>query len=644
MGIFTKIAQQIFASVDETGSPRKISEQEVGVWGTELERVVGLFVSSGGLIYSSLASLNADLNKPANAMAWVIGDPVAANNGVYGKAGASGAGSWTRRADLPFSFIVASDAGAGTPNAIQATTSISVSGSALIWMNIADTNTGSPVTVSFNGGSPLTVKTNSGGDVAAGGLISGMVLMGVISGSTFRILNDQVSGAIVAAAEAAQAAAEAAAASAVDLVGRAATALQPATTTFAQAKRYTSGISISEFPDINFDGNTAFDSAPGFSEMCSKVALNGGGTIDIFPGADICFAQPAFVYPGVYLRGGGGRMLNLDNGAFGTRIRPSANMQSLITQENIANLIHSVGIEGINFDGRKDAGITVSHLIHLSPVNCHFERNTLQKASGDGIYLPTNSVAAWVNWIAYNHIAYNGAWGARLEITDSDFCNNYVSFNGDRATNVGGGIWEHAYGNVRIVANQVELSHIGILLESVDSGFTAIEGQSVIGNFLDHVNVGIHLKKGALGASVRSTSSFVANKFNVCSVAGLRIDNHIFGGTIVGNSFTGQFNESGAYNVDFVSGADNHGWSIIGNAFSNPSPTGYDIHNPPADAMIMNSGNNPYFRTTRLDWYGTRRSTVGVGGAAAPPPSNPTEWIEIEVAGFKRQIPVYEVP
>lgn len=172
------------------------------------ESIINAFLSNGGLIYASLSALNADLAHGANSMAWVLGDATVANNGIYRKIGGSGSGSWTRVADLPFSFIIASDVGAGTANAIQATTSIPVSSSALVWTNIFEANTSSPVTISFNGGSALTIKTNSGNNVAAGGLVAGMIVMGVVSGSMFRILNDQVSSAIVAAAEAAQAAAE----------------------------------------------------------------------------------------------------------------------------------------------------------------------------------------------------------------------------------------------------------------------------------------------------------------------------------------------------------------------------------------------------------------------------------------------------
>jgi hypothetical protein len=213
MGIFTKLAQLIFAPVDENGNPRSPSMQEAQVWGTELERLVSLFISSGGLVYASKALLDADLAHGANSLAWVIGDATAANNGLYGKVGASGAGSWTRRGDLPYSFIVAINTGAGTPNAIQVTTGLPVSSSALVTLNITATNTATPVTVSFNGGTALTIKSNSGNNVTSGGLVAGMVVLGTVSGSTFRLVSDQNSAAIVAAAEAAAAAAVAAAAS-----------------------------------------------------------------------------------------------------------------------------------------------------------------------------------------------------------------------------------------------------------------------------------------------------------------------------------------------------------------------------------------------------------------------------------------------
>jgi len=212
-----------------SSGPHKVKKSDVRAIHAGIDSIINAFLSNGGLIFASKASLDADLAHAANSMAWVLGDATVANNGIYRKIGGSGSGSWTRVADLPFSFIIASDIGAGTANAIQATTSIPVSGSALVWTNIFEDNTSSPVTISFNGGTPLTIKTNTGNNVAAGGLVSGMIVMGIVSGATFRLVSDQASSAIVAAAEAAQAAAEAAAAEAVGLVGLAATALQPAT-------------------------------------------------------------------------------------------------------------------------------------------------------------------------------------------------------------------------------------------------------------------------------------------------------------------------------------------------------------------------------------------------------------------------------
>ncbi|MCA0025464.1 MULTISPECIES: hypothetical protein [unclassified Mesorhizobium] len=194
----------------------KPNGDDIRPWGTWVEGIITAFLSNGGLIYDTKAHMDADLAHGANSSAWVVGDAMDANNGIYRKLGASGAGSWTRVADLPYSFIKATDAGAGTANAIVATSSIPIpAADAAVLVNfiVFEANTDAPVTIAFNGGTPLTIKTASGNDVAAGGLVAGMVVAGYKSGSTFRLLTDQASAAIQAAAEAAAAAAAASAAS-----------------------------------------------------------------------------------------------------------------------------------------------------------------------------------------------------------------------------------------------------------------------------------------------------------------------------------------------------------------------------------------------------------------------------------------------
>ncbi|MGH0328788.1 hypothetical protein [Sinorhizobium meliloti] len=210
---FSPNAETVYAD-GPFGSPLQPSKPEIRSLLAQYEAAIDAYSSGAGSIAKSTrALLFADLAHAADVTAWVYADSTVAYNGIYRKSGASGAGSWSLILPLPFSFIIASDVGAGTPSAIQATTSIPVSESALIIMNVSESNTASPVTVSFNGGSALTIKTNTGNDIAAGGLVAGMRVLGTVSGSAFRLVSDQASSAIVAAAEAAQAAAEAAAAS-----------------------------------------------------------------------------------------------------------------------------------------------------------------------------------------------------------------------------------------------------------------------------------------------------------------------------------------------------------------------------------------------------------------------------------------------
>ena len=197
----TQTAKNVFRDFVTDGVPTSGAHHprkaEIREWGASLEANIAGFQAGGGIVFQTKAAMT--LGYAANQMAWVIADSTPANNGIYQKQGGSGAGSWTRVADLPYSFIVASDVGDGTSDAIVATSSLPVSGSALVLLNVFEANTGSPVTVSFNGGSPLTIKTNSGNDPAPGGLVG--TLLGRVSGSTFRLVSDQASAAIIAQAE-----------------------------------------------------------------------------------------------------------------------------------------------------------------------------------------------------------------------------------------------------------------------------------------------------------------------------------------------------------------------------------------------------------------------------------------------------------
>lgn len=213
MSVFTKKAVDIFAPVRADGTPRPVSNVDAQVWGTELERLIDSVLTVGGKIYPSKSAMDADLSPAANTSAIVIGDPVAANNGLYMKTGGAGTGAWQRVGDVPgYQIIPLTNAGAGTENALAATSALPVpqaDRTAIMLLNVTAANTGA-VTVAVNAEGPRPLQTNSGEDIEPGYIRAGMVLAFVREGAAFRLLSDVASAAIQSAAEAAKDAAEAA--------------------------------------------------------------------------------------------------------------------------------------------------------------------------------------------------------------------------------------------------------------------------------------------------------------------------------------------------------------------------------------------------------------------------------------------------
>ncbi len=89
----------------------------------------------------------------------------------------------------------------GTSNSIAAATLDPVpatNGAILIALPIRESNTASPVTVSFNNNPPLTIKNGSGEDITVGMLDPDMVVIGYVLNGTFRLIIDEVSAAAYA--------------------------------------------------------------------------------------------------------------------------------------------------------------------------------------------------------------------------------------------------------------------------------------------------------------------------------------------------------------------------------------------------------------------------------------------------------------
>ena len=402
-------------------------------------------------------------------------------------------------------------------------------------------------------------------------------------------------------------------------------------------------VDVRQFANIDGTGSNSFDSGPGLNAAIAAVNAAGGGTIGFPSGFDCRLKTPILMKNGVFLRGAEAVDTRAAHSAI---LRPSANLPALITQADLTTILHSAGIIGMVLDGRRGT-YNVANLIDLSPVNSRIENCQVQNGSGTGIYLRRNPTAAWINWISNNSVNENGAWGMRLEVSDSVVSNNYVSDNGTPTANstghipgagTGGGIWVKGNGNVRIVGNQIELEDIGLLYEGPDD--TAIVfGGIVSGNFFDHNNVALRIKKGSYGTTLPFASPIVGNQFNLANVCDIDIQTGVSNGIIIGNSHAGS-GIVGSKNIVFGSGATNPGWQIIGDALSEPVYSGYDISNAPADLIVIGtSAGSPRFDISALNWKGTTASSA-TGGVAALP-ANPQGYLVISVGGFDKRIPYY---
>lgn len=184
--------------------PYEPSKPQIRALLTSYETVMDAFTTNAGLIFTSLAAMNAaaaSYTEPRSA--WLFDGT---NSGVYVLDPTTD--TWTKVGRLPYAFVIGTDLGAGTANAIQITTDIPVADGMIVAFQLFESTSASPVTVSINGGTALTLKTNRGNNASA--LTAGMDIWGRYraSDNTLRLLNDQDVSALVSQAEAAQDAAE----------------------------------------------------------------------------------------------------------------------------------------------------------------------------------------------------------------------------------------------------------------------------------------------------------------------------------------------------------------------------------------------------------------------------------------------------
>lgn len=346
-------------------------------------------------------------------------------------------------------------------------------------------------------------------------------------------------------------------------------------------------------------GNDAFNCATAINNAINFVNALGGGTVRFPSGFDARCSTAIIMKNGVNLRGPHATLTSDGNNLRSAVIRPSADMTSLITQANIANVLHSAGIENLCIDGRK-ATYTVDNLIHLSPIYLRLIGNEIANGSGIGVKLVNNATAAWINWINLNSINANDEWGIYTEITDSEFIGNHLTHNGDKAGSTGGNIWSKSFGGVRWIGNQIEQSHQGAIFESVDTGAVAVDGQFISCNYFDLNHIDIYFKKGALGTFVYGATTVTGNKFNNNTTVNIKSDGYHKFIALTGNHFYQVGTQPTTGHIEFgpPGGGVGVGWVLTGNVYSLPETTRFV--NMPSDITILDGGNEGYAKFAHL--------------------------------------------
>ena len=169
--------------------PRKA---DLAAWGTYVEALISSGSLSSANWQRTSALLSSELNHDDGTIGVVFEDGLNSNNGLWRKVGASGSGSWEQLTSfLPgYQFVYGTDNGNSTDNIIRLDTNPIVpagDGSALISFVIPNTNTGTNVTVSFNGSTALAIRNATGGLPDIGELVQGAAITGIVVGNTFRM-------------------------------------------------------------------------------------------------------------------------------------------------------------------------------------------------------------------------------------------------------------------------------------------------------------------------------------------------------------------------------------------------------------------------------------------------------------------------
>lgn len=202
-----------FSAAPVGGDVEKSLARVVGVVVEQRMAAVESAQNSGVMAFATRVALFGWPNAPAvlPAKAEVLADSTLAYRGVYSNTtGGTGSSAWTKIAELRAEVIEATDAGAGTADAIKVISGATPADGAILSFAAFRANTSADVTVEVNETLTLDVQTAAGNAPSPGGISVGMLVLGRVdlTAGVLRLATDMASASIQAAAEAARDAAQ----------------------------------------------------------------------------------------------------------------------------------------------------------------------------------------------------------------------------------------------------------------------------------------------------------------------------------------------------------------------------------------------------------------------------------------------------